>query len=195
MGCITEYLGPSRDEYVIPKFAKYCSALCYYRETPGSATRSFFCFFLIKIWFASWAMNECQSEMTFYLRLIQRRAFQPCLLWRLKRNFQFPKVKSSWKIYTAKYGLVTRPGKQQKKWTTFTTALSTEQELTRQVYSISRFNKKHLEKPIYLLKNKERKRQWVYLDGNRPLHPDNNSNTHCPVNNCELAGIFQQVIK
>jgi len=34
MGCITEYLGPSRDEYVIPKFAKYCSALCYYRETP-----------------------------------------------------------------------------------------------------------------------------------------------------------------
>ena len=39
MGCITEYLGPSRDEYIIPKFAKYCSALCYYRETPEKLTR------------------------------------------------------------------------------------------------------------------------------------------------------------
>jgi len=34
MGCITEYLGPDREVYVIPKFAKFCSAICYYNTTP-----------------------------------------------------------------------------------------------------------------------------------------------------------------
>jgi len=34
MGCVTEYLGPSRQKFVIPKFAFYCSALCYHREEP-----------------------------------------------------------------------------------------------------------------------------------------------------------------